>query len=118
VLPGIKPDPAESYDCYREFRATNVLLCPIDLAPKVTEKSMRKLPLAIAIAVAPMAFGAAMCAGQTSSNTAICAEREITLEMLIEAYGTAPNASRFADCGKIVIAPSGAGSAKADHADW
>ena len=52
---------------------------------------MRKLPLAFAIVVAPLTLGAAMCAAQTSSNTAICAEREITLEMLIEAYGTAPN---------------------------
>ncbi len=38
-----------------------------------------------------MTLGAAMCAAQTSGNTAICAEREITLAMLIEAYGAAPN---------------------------
>ena len=54
---------------------------------------MRKLeyPLTIAIVIATMSLDAAMCAPQSSGNTAICAEREITLEMLIEAYGTAPN---------------------------
>ena len=52
---------------------------------------MRKLPLVFANAVATLTLGAAMCVAQTSSNTTICAEREITIEMLIEAYGTAPN---------------------------
>jgi hypothetical protein len=52
-----------------------------------------KYLLAIGLVVATMTLGVAMCAAQTSTNITICAERENLLEMLIEAYGTAPNAT-------------------------
>ena len=56
---------------------------------------MRKLeyPLTFGIVVAAMTLGATMSNAQTSRNTTICAEREITLEMLIESDGAAPSAS-------------------------
>ena len=50
-------------------------------------------PLTIGIALVTIISGAVMSTAQTSDKTSICAEREITLQMLLESDGTEPNAS-------------------------